>query len=120
MRIFAVTSGTSIEKVIEHSDQPVFPVIEKGSHQYRGFISYEEVKKYSARTDVSTCGELLKRTDPSGLTRGIYADPHDSPAQALRKIADHELTFLPVVDHQGVYTGTVDLKALSELLESER
>lgn len=117
MSKFAVTSGTSIQKIIEHPDQEIFPVIEKVSGRYLGFIKYEDVKNF--RTDVSTCGEVLSRVDPTGLTRSVYADPHESPAQALKKIAAYKVDFLPVVDHQGRYTGTVDLKGLSELLETE-
>lgn len=117
MTKFAVTSGTSIQKLTEHPDQRVFPVIDRTTGRYLGFITYEDVKKYI--TDVSTCGEVLTRTDPSGLTRSMYADPHESPSEALKKIADYKLDFLPVVDHQGVYTGTVDVKGISELLESE-
>ena len=113
----AVTSGTSIQKVIEHPDQQIFPVVEKDSHRYLGYIRYEDAKR--SLTDVSTCGDLLRLSDPRGMTGAIYADPHESPAQALKKIATYKLDFLPVVDHQGRYTGTVDIKGLSELLETE-
>ena len=81
-----------------------------------GFIRLEDVQSY---TDVSTCGEVLNRTDPAGLTRSIYVDPDDSPTEALKKIEDSRLPFLPLVDIKGIYTGTVDTKRLWEILERE-
>lgn len=116
MSKIAVTSGTSIQRVFEHPDQKIFPVVEKDSRQYLGFIRYEAAEKF--RTDVSTCGDLLLKSDPRGMTRSIYADPDESPTRALKKIGYHNVDFLPVVDYQGRYTGTVDIKGLSELLET--
>jgi hypothetical protein len=118
MSKFAVTSGTSIQKLAEHPEQAIYPVIDKETGRYLGFIRREDIKSIDV-TEVSTCGAALARTDPPGLTRSIYADPHDAPAQVLRRITDLKSDFLPVVDHQGRYTGTVDIKGLSELLETE-
>lgn len=116
MKRFAVTSGTPIQKLDEHPDQVIYPVIDKETGSYLGFIRREDIKSIDA-TEVSTCGAALARTDPAGLTRSIYADPHDAPAQVLRRITDLKSDFLPVVDHGGRYTGTVDQEGLLDLLE---
>jgi hypothetical protein len=112
----AVTSTTSIQKISDLRGQLIIPVVEETTQRYLGFFRYDDVEKY--KTEVSTCKDLLSRVDPSGNTRFTYVDPHDSPIEALRKIGQWKTDFLPLVDHTGVYTGTVDIKGLSELLES--
>jgi len=111
----AVTSTTSIQKISDLRDQLIIPVVDE-TQRYLGFFRYEDVEKFKG--EVSTCKDLLLRVDPSGNTKFMYVDPHESPVEALRKIAQYKSNFLPLVDHNGVYTGTVDIKGLSELLES--
>src|SRR3990167_1683040 len=100
MKRFAVTSSTPIQKLAEHPEQVIYPVIDKETGRYLGFIRHEDVKSINV-TEVSTCGAALALTDPRGMTRSIYADPHDAPAQVLRRITDLKSDFLPVVDHGG-------------------
>src|SRR5262249_41483718 len=108
-----VTSGTAITKVLnQNPQQTTFPVIDAQSREYMGYLRRDDFNQYAK--EVLTCGELLKKVDPEYFSKSINADPHESATEALKKLIHHSVDVMAVVDHDGRYTGVLDIKELAE------
>jgi len=115
MKPFVVTSGTAITKILDQNpQQKTFPVIDPQSQQYLGYIRHDDLEQYKQSTDVSTCGDVLIKVDPKYISKSIRADPHESPGEVLKRSMLHKLDVVAVVDHDGKYTGVLDIKDLAE------
>jgi CBS domain-containing protein len=103
-----VSPNAKIRKVIEVSsstNQDIFPVVDEGN-RYRGFIRATDLTHYGEDENL-TVNEVLQDCEESE-TRNIYIYLDSDLTQAKRVLTTNKISFVPVVDYDGHYMGTLD------------
>lgn len=118
MRYVAIrptVSGLRLEQVHEERGQRMFPIV-TNENRYLGYITYDDIVAYKKREPeyfpTVTSGHILAQVISQGNDRMLFAYPHESVSEALKTISARDLQFLPVVNAQAMYMGTVDPSSL--------
>lgn len=107
MSYIAVRSNTTVQQireVINERGQTMFPIVSPDS-KFLGFILERDLTSKAAAT---TAVEVLADAMRLGEPRVISVHDDDPLGEALTAMQTNSLPFLPVVDLNGRYTGTVD------------
>ncbi|MBI2836267.1 MAG: CBS domain-containing protein [Chloroflexi bacterium] len=110
MSYIAVRSNTTVEQireVINERGQTMFPIVSPRDDRLVGFILKEDidpVKDAANTTAVDVFTDAVK----AGKHRVIFVHDRDPLDEALTAMQTNSLPFLPVVDPNGRYAGTVD------------
>lgn len=121
MRYYAVAETAPIKSVLRmQQQQSVFPVINPGTRRYLGVIKVADVSQYLQENPGAQdlpVRDVLMHLETPLVDRVIYIHPDDTPEQARSTMDNYGLNFLPVVNAQGIFVGTIDREGVSRLTE---
>ena len=96
------------DELIGGNKQDIFAVVGDDG-RYRGFIRASDLLNDKFSAD-STAEEVLDDRD-NFEHRDVYIYPDTSIAQARKVIDANRISFVPIVDYNGYYVGTLDRSA---------
>ncbi|MBI2450341.1 MAG: CBS domain-containing protein [Candidatus Nealsonbacteria bacterium] len=112
----------AMEKISEKK-QTMFPIVHAKTGVYCGYVTRDDINKYCVKfygvseESITMIDVLFWVLGKLGQPRNISVFEDTSQTLCIKIMLVSGLQFIPVIDYDGTYLGTIDAEGLRELTE---